>query len=394
MFVAGITLNACICGMLMLPLENPRSKPREKNILDRLIESARIKMGRNRSNSECSNCAHSTKDANNEILQKVQEVKLARENMLREDESESEMSYPNSVMNSVRRLDDSRGPSRNNSIVTRDSRHGSCVGDGLSPGSTLPRIVIEDDELKECSNEDVTDTDEDNGPDMPEIPEEETVPLKKVAFEGSKQTTSAMSNGTVKMSNGNGHANGKPNGVCLIGTNGTAQKENGLAVPENGLATNQKTKSVAEVNDFFLQMPRRRNTKPVGVHKIDYSRPMYRKDIFYSGSIIHIEEFRSQPNMRSYMRSVTSIPAALPPEKESKVWRCLPIPKVAKDTLKSMLDISLFLDPVFLIACLGNAFGFIGLFVPFIFTPQRAMAFGVDETKAAFLLSVIGTSLH
>ena len=70
--------------------------------------------------------------------------------------------------------------------------------------------------------------------------------------------------------------------------------------------------------------------------------------------------------------------------------RCLPIPKAAKDVLRQMLDFSLLKDPVFLIICLGEVFGFVGLFIPFVFITERAVAFGIPDTKAAFLLSVIG----
>ena len=38
-----------------------------------------------------------------------------------------------------------------------------------------------------------------------------------------------------------------------------------------------------------------------GIQKEDYARPLYRKDIFYSGSVMHITEFRSQPDIRSYV---------------------------------------------------------------------------------------------
>ena len=47
-------------------------------------------------------------------------------------------------------------------------------------------------------------------------------------------------------------------------------------------------------------------------------------------------------------------------------------------------------DPVFLISCFGEIFGFIGLFVPFVFVAERAIKLGIEDTQAAFLLSVIG----
>lgn len=40
------------------------------------------------------------------------------------------------------------------------------------------------------------------------------------------------------------------------------------------------------------------------------ARPLYRKDIFYSGSIVNLPQYRqSKADIRSYMASVTTIPA-------------------------------------------------------------------------------------
>ena len=79
----------------------------------------------------------------------------------------------------------------------------------------------------------------------------------------------------------------------------------------------------------------------VGVDKEDYARPLYRRDIFYSGSVLHIPQFRSQPDVNTYVASITTIPDALPPEKEGRCWRNIPLPKAAKDILRQMLDMSL-----------------------------------------------------
>lgn len=41
----------------------------------------------------------------------------------------------------------------------------------------------------------------------------------------------------------------------------------------------------------------------------DLARPLYRKDIFYSGSIVHLPQYRqSKADIRCYISSVTTIP--------------------------------------------------------------------------------------
>ena len=77
-------------------------------------------------------------------------------------------------------------------------------------------------------------------------------------------------------------------------------------------------------------------------------------------------------------------------EQESSIWRCLRLPKVAKLVLQNMLNLSLFKNPIFIVVCLGNVFGMIGLFVPFVYLADKAMIMGVPENRAVFLISVIG----
>ena len=51
------------------------------------------------------------------------------------------------------------------------------------------------------------------------------------------------------------------------------------------------------------------NLKIEGHYQENYARPMYRKDIFYSGSVYNVTEFQqSRQNMDTYLKSVTSIP--------------------------------------------------------------------------------------
>ena len=62
----------------------------------------------------------------------------------------------------------------------------------------------------------------------------------------------------------------------------------------------------------------------LSVSKKDLARPLYRKDIFYSGSVLNIPQFQSQPDMKSYITSITTIPGemAVVAGGESKVCVC------------------------------------------------------------------------
>lgn len=137
-----------------------------------------------------------------------------------------------------------------------------------------------------------------------------------------------------------------------------------------------------------LTLSKRALQRDLSLTNADFARPLYRKDIFYSGSVLNIPQYQSQQDMQSYIASVTRIPGAA--IKESWFWRHMCIPKSAKDTLQEMLDFSLLKNPGFLFICMGNILAMIGFLTPFVYTVDRALKLGIPETEAAFLLSAIG----
>ncbi len=403
--VAGVILNAAICGMLMRPLDPPKHiKPRQKNVFDRLREKA---FGRSRSLSTDTNHIVPVEE---EILQGVQEAKLAREEKLREEEYLEAGSLPNLQVSSLQRLDGNNSGSVTNSLGVNNvppsrsmSRQNSHVSGGLSdtgsPTSAatclpLPTIVVgnDDDETKEDSANDAeysekakmlkTDEDRDsNGGSKSKI---STVDERK----NSRGIAALPLHMRREMSGGFANKVGSlPNGALL-------NSASDAMLPVNGhlKSFDENMSKSFSVGNVLLSRPRKRKALPEGIQKEDYARPLYRRDIFYSGSILHIPQFRSQPSMHKYVASITTIPQAVAPEKESKLWGCLPIPKAAKDILKQMLDVSMLKDPVFLIACIAEVFGFIGLFIPFVYVAERSIELGITPTKASFLISVIGKS--
>ncbi|CAN8013288.1 unnamed protein product [Ixodes persulcatus] len=136
--------------------------------------------------------------------------------------------------------------------------------------------------------------------------------------------------------------------------------------------------------------------------KKDIARPMYRKDIFYSGSVINLPEYRlSQGDVRSYVASVLTIPADnvpaasgvdLPDGKPgvSICPPCLRLPGSMSDTLSEMLDMELLKNPAFALICVSNIVGMMGFCIPFMYIADSAVLKGIDKDKAAFLLSLIG----
>ncbi|KAK3609610.1 hypothetical protein CHS0354_038611 [Potamilus streckersoni] len=127
------------------------------------------------------------------------------------------------------------------------------------------------------------------------------------------------------------------------------------------------------------------------VDKTDCLQPMCRKDIFYSGSVINIPEYKSHTNMTSYTASITAIPSAIKGESECRLWNYCPcLPKPIKHILQQMLDVSLLTNLGFILICLGNIIAMLGFYVPYVYLVDKATLQGIDKHRAAFLLSVIG----
>ena len=350
LIIAVVVLTSVVCGMFMVPLQpsKRRRKPREKNLLDRFMERFRRDRMGQRHDSISSNAAYK--------VGLVRQVKLAREQRLRNADSESEMG---SMSIAQHRVDRSEPPGNGD--------------DGKT--TTVPRIVV-GSETHSCLEEVRCDDDD-------RISMNQSTELVPTAAPMRYPLPSHM---IAEMSNsGNSPLNRSlPN--VLTNAGATLTDEPNPNDVNKSRSTNELT--VNGIHKHSHLHHRRRK----GILKEDYARPLYRKDIFYSGSVMRITEFRSQPDVRSYVRSITSIPRDTEPEQESAIWRCLRVPKVAKHVLQDMLDLSLFKNPIFIVVCLGNVFGTIGVYVPFVYIADKAMIMGVPENRAVFLLSVIGKS--
>ncbi|XP_063381742.1 monocarboxylate transporter 12 [Cydia fagiglandana] len=124
-------------------------------------------------------------------------------------------------------------------------------------------------------------------------------------------------------------------------------------------------------------------------------RPMSRKDIFYSGSVLNLPQYQSQKSLQAYRNSVLSLPQSrqagdAEAQEQYDLCPCLSLPQSFKSALGSMLDMSLLRDPAFMLIGVSNIFGMAGLYVPFVYIVDAAMMNGVESSQASFLLSIIG----
>ena len=147
-------------------------------------------------------------------------------------------------------------------------------------------------------------------------------------------------------------------------------------------------------------------------------RPLSRVDIFYSGSIRHIDtenidtETRGlQTNRQSFVsigaKSRGSSNSIVIPRNflipDSGVVNTAQTEKDGLDqkesenafvnVLKTMLKPSLMTDPKFVLIGVSNLLGFLGFFVPFLYLPSMASSLdSISPDQASLLVSVIGIS--
>lgn len=95
-----------------------------------------------------------------------------------------------------------------------------------------------------------------------------------------------------------------------------------------------------------------------------------RKDMYYTGSIFTLKEYRDQADGEEYRKQNT----------------------VEVSILQEMWDKELLSNPVFILYILSNIFLLAGYYIPFVFLVNTAMSSGIDETKATILVSAVGLS--
>lgn len=129
-------------------------------------------------------------------------------------------------------------------------------------------------------------------------------------------------------------------------------------------------------------------------------RPLSRKDIFYSGSIHNLPEYQSQKSLANYRQSVISLSKSVRGdtrdgdiEKQTEqlsLCPCFELPESFKDALSTMMDMTLLKNPVFLFICISNFLGMAGLYIPFVYIVDAAVAKGIQTSTASYLISIIG----
>ncbi|WKY10501.1 hypothetical protein Q1695_002673 [Nippostrongylus brasiliensis] len=149
--------------------------------------------------------------------------------------------------------------------------------------------------------------------------------------------------------------------------------------------------------------PRRKRSDTVGERDVGY---LNRKDVFYTGSITNVAEFKECPDKYrstgSLHRRTLSQAGAMSSDKLQEVRETSE--EVSEDTttdnvegsnmfktISRMLSLSLLIDPTFLIFAISNLLTSVGFNSPLYFLPLHATkGVGLDAPSASRVLSVFG----
>lgn len=166
-------------------------------------------------------------------------------------------------------------------------------------------------------------------------------------------------------------------------TVGEAEEEN-----ENGALLDDNIQPVIMTRRRHTVSEREPKQRVIKQSSIDGSRPMYRDDIFFSGSLQRVPQYTSQSSI-AYHMSVTRLPTQHDVQ-EGNESSCKICPEAVRRTLATMLDVSLFKSPTFMLLAFSGFFTMMGFFVPFLYISSRAQDAGMETGAADMIVSAIG----
>ncbi|GBP20949.1 Monocarboxylate transporter 12 [Eumeta japonica] len=118
------------------------------------------------------------------------------------------------------------------------------------------------------------------------------------------------------------------------------------------------------------------------------ARPLYRDDIFFGGSLVRLPQYTSRTSL-GYHLAVTHVPTK-EDAREEREQKCKLCPEAVKRALATMLDVSLFKSPTFIILALSGFFTMLGFFVPYMYVKQRADKNDFPSSAGMMLVPTIG----
>lgn len=176
-------------------------------------------------------------------------------------------------------------------------------------------------------------------------------------------------------------------------------------VEQNGNITNGKLKNAKETTRLAVSQPllMTQSTQSDGGRRYASQShlrgPLYKPDIFYQRSLMNIPSYRSKLSLRAsgddelLERKPASRRYSKSLDEDEKTTICgIVCSPETRDTLREMLDFSLFKDVIFILFTLSNFLTSIGFNIPYVYIVSRAKSLDLTTNQASMLLSIIGVA--
>ncbi|RXG68736.1 Monocarboxylate transporter 5 [Armadillidium vulgare] len=165
-------------------------------------------------------------------------------------------------------------------------------------------------------------------------------------------------------------------------------KETSMSFAKSSNSRNMSAPSLTLQANIGNNDIRRRPSR--GALRTEVSRPFYRNDIFYSGSLARLPQYQSSDTVNQYHASVTNIPPMDVLADNEKSAGCCSCALSIKHVLLKIFDFSLMTSPTFIVLSVSGFLALMSLFVPFNFLPSFCTDNGIAPADTSFLMSLIG----
>lgn len=120
--------------------------------------------------------------------------------------------------------------------------------------------------------------------------------------------------------------------------------------------------------------------------------PMSRKDIFYRGSLVRNGLFTQGGRAASCPDIILQNSDSSSEDLDESLWvfKLLKFSKEVKHIIKEMLDVAILRSLIFVVFSISCMLLYMWYDVPYVYTPDQASSLGIADSKASFLVSIIG----
>ncbi|KAL3280632.1 hypothetical protein HHI36_003868 [Cryptolaemus montrouzieri] len=141
---------------------------------------------------------------------------------------------------------------------------------------------------------------------------------------------------------------------------------------------------------------------PYGSQHLRKHGPLDKPDVFYQGSLLNIPSYKSKLDLKhrtgeetSFLERKSSISYRKrkheDDDEEVQPTLCgIACSAETRETMKEMMDFSLFRDVIFILFTISNFLTSIGFNIPYVYLVPRAKSLGLTARDGAILIAVVG----